>query len=189
MVASLTLPGMPDAAAGFDAPFEMLAACHDRVRRSLSLLERLSRHINTCGVDAQARSAAKDVLRYFGVAAPAHHEDEERHVVPVLFASGDPEVSSVAQRLLDDHVRIRACWAVLEPMLEAVAGGDCPDATAFADAARDFVDIHADHLRIEDELAFPQAARMLAAGSDDALYRIGCEMAERRGVARPERKR
>ncbi|RZJ07918.1 MAG: hemerythrin domain-containing protein, partial [Rubrivivax sp.] len=28
-------------AVGFDQPFEMLAACHDRVRRSLDLLERL----------------------------------------------------------------------------------------------------------------------------------------------------
>ena len=76
-------------AAGFEQPFEMLSACHDRVRRSLALLGRLCEHVEVHGTDAQACQAAADVLRYFSLAAPAHHEDEERHVVPALYARGD----------------------------------------------------------------------------------------------------
>ena len=35
--------------AGFDAPFEMLGACHERVRRMLRLLARLQAHCRTPG--------------------------------------------------------------------------------------------------------------------------------------------
>jgi hypothetical protein len=39
----------------FAEPFEMLAACHDRITRMLTLLERLRAHLRTHGNDAQAR--------------------------------------------------------------------------------------------------------------------------------------
>lgn len=38
-------PGFDSPAVGFEQPFDMLEACHERVRRSLSLLERLIAHI------------------------------------------------------------------------------------------------------------------------------------------------
>src|SRR5689334_2494815 len=82
-----SLPGLRSPEAGFDQPFEMLHACHERVRRSLRLLQRLVAHAQVHGADAQVREAAADVLRYFDLAAPAHHEDEERHLVPRLQAS------------------------------------------------------------------------------------------------------
>ena len=57
-------------AVGFDQPFEMLEACHERVERSLGLLLRLAEHLVSHGADEQARDAARDVLRYFDLAAP-----------------------------------------------------------------------------------------------------------------------
>ena len=71
-------------AAGFDEPFEMLAACHERVQRMLRLLRRLAAHLGEHGADAQAAQAAVDVMRYFDEAAPRHHDDEELHVLPRL---------------------------------------------------------------------------------------------------------
>ena len=85
-------------AVGFEQPFEMLEACHDRVRRSLDLLARLIVHVDRHGHDTQSRSAARDVLRYFDLAAPHHHEDEERHVFPRLLASGDDALVQAVQR-------------------------------------------------------------------------------------------
>jgi len=38
------------------------------------------------GHDARSRSAARDVLRYFDLAAPQRHDDEERHVFPRVLA-------------------------------------------------------------------------------------------------------
>ena len=61
---SRSLPGFSAPAASFDQPFEMMEACHDRVQRSLDLLERIVRHIDENGHDAQSRSAVQDVLRY-----------------------------------------------------------------------------------------------------------------------------
>ena len=88
MTTRVSLPGMRSPGAGFDQPFEMLDACHDRVRRSLDLLRRLRDYLrgHGHGCDDSARQAARDVLRYFDIAAPLHHEDEELHVFPPLLA-------------------------------------------------------------------------------------------------------
>ena len=52
---SRSLPGFSAPAASFDQPFEMMEACHDRVQRSLDLLERIVRHIDENGHDTQSR--------------------------------------------------------------------------------------------------------------------------------------
>lgn len=155
-------------AAGFDQPFEMLAACHERVRRSLDLLQRLHAHVQRHGVDAQAREAAADVLRYFDRAGPAHHEDEERHVLPRLPAA-------MAQRLHADHVEMTRLWALLREPLSAWAAG----AAAPLDAARvgEYVRRYEAHMAVEDGEAFAHARAGLDA---DALRAMGDEMAARR---------
>ncbi len=117
VIPSPSLPGSPAPAAGFDEPFDLLAGCHDRVRRSLQLLRRLVDHVRDKGVDADARSAATDVLRYFDVAAPQHHLDEERHVLPVLEASGDGALMAAARRLRNDHDAMAAQWKTLRMSL------------------------------------------------------------------------
>jgi iron-sulfur cluster repair protein YtfE (RIC family) len=102
------IPSTP--AASLDQPFELLAGCHDRVRRSLALLQRLVEHVRAHGADAQARSAADDVLRYFDIAGPQHHLDEEKHVLPLLEASGDAALIDAAHKLRADHRQLDA-WA------------------------------------------------------------------------------
>lgn len=176
------IPGFESPAAGFEQPFEMLAACHDRVRRSLALLGRLCEHLPSHGADAQARQAAADVLRYFSIAAPAHHEDEERHVVPALQERGDEASLRAAQRMLDDHAAIRSNWARLAPLLQAVCAGDAPPLAALEAAAREFIAVHDGHLMLEDELAFPAAAEQIAGQGSKAVDAMGREMAGRRDV-------
>jgi hemerythrin-like domain-containing protein len=174
----INLPGMHAAAAGFDEPFALLAGCHERVRRSLDLLQRVSDHVARLGADAQAQAAARDVLRYFDLAAPAHHEDEERHVLPLLQASGDVALARAAERLRRDHDAIRAAWQVLRPLLLELADeARCADGAALAFAAARFVQVHDGHLELEDELVFPAAARM-----HPDVAAMGREMAARRGV-------
>ena len=69
------LPGFSSPAVGFEEPFGMLEACHARMRRSLGLLYRLVAYVGEQGHDEISRSAASDVLRYFNLAAPPHHQD------------------------------------------------------------------------------------------------------------------
>ena len=56
-----SLPGFNTPAVGFGQPFEMLEACHERVQRTLTLLEKLRAYLHTHTCDDTARQAARDV--------------------------------------------------------------------------------------------------------------------------------
>lgn len=163
----------------------MLGACHDRVRASLALLQRLQAHLAAHSNDADARSAAHDVRRYFNLAAPAHHEDEERHVVPLLQASGEAEAVAIAAQLLTDHRRLRQLWMELDAMLARVEAGHPAPSLALWLAVHDFVALHEQHLALEDGQAFPCFERLAAPRGAAHLDAMGREMAERRGVTPP----
>lgn len=179
------LPGFSSPAAGFEQPFEMLDACHDRVRRSLRRLQRLAGYLREHGCDTPAREAAADVLRYFDVAAPHHHEDEERHVFPPLLGHGTPALQDAVRRLQRDHVEMAATWQALRPALQAVADGRSTALDAGAQAhLQHFVGLYDEHLRIEDETVYPAARACIG---DAALAAIGDDMAQRRGAPPPRR--
>src|SRR5262245_7979997 len=68
----------------FEAPLEMLAACHRRIERQCETLSRLVPHLAAHGADGEARAAAAAVMRYFDTSGMQHHEDEERDLFPAL---------------------------------------------------------------------------------------------------------
>jgi len=177
---SIQLPGAGDLAPGYDEPFEMLHACHERVHRMLALLERLRRHVDAHGADEQARQAARDVMRYFDQAAPQHHLDEENHVIPRLVASGDGALAALAIRLHDDHRAMEVAWSRARPILLSLAEGGVGRFDAEAHRAfDDFTMLYAAHLEAEESAAFPAArGRMDAA----ALQAMSQDMMRRRGV-------
>lgn len=171
-------------AAGFDEPFEMLLACHERVQRMLALLLRLAEHLATQGADEQARQAARDVMRYFDQAGPAHHEDEERHLFPLLLAQGGPDIAAVVGRLQQDHAAMGTQWQAVRADLAEVEAGRWPPAQAAAVLPRwqAYAALYAGHIAAEEGQAYPAARPLLAA---PALRAMGQEMAQRRGVPPP----
>lgn len=173
----------PSPGAGFDQPFEMLRACHERVQRSLDLLARLVVHVREHGADEPAARAAQDVMRYFDIAAPHHHEDEERHVFPRL--EHDERLRAAVARLRSEHVEIHRLWQALRPHLDAVATRQVVfDCAALGAAAQAFIDIHEEHVRTEDGLVFPAAEAWVRAQDPAVMAGIGDEMARRRGALR-----
>nr|WP_286197292.1 hemerythrin domain-containing protein [Variovorax boronicumulans] len=168
---------------GFDQPLDMLAACHARMERSLDLLERLGRHLHAQGCDGQARSAAGDVLRYFDIAAPLHHQDEELHVLPLLRARGQ---AGLAARLRADHQVMEHDWARLRPDLLAVIDGGLDAQALPAAVARwaQFAALYRRHLAAEETMVFPGVHATLTPGEQQAM---GEEMAARRGARPPPR--
>ncbi|WP_338414301.1 hemerythrin domain-containing protein [uncultured Sphaerotilus sp.] len=174
------LPGFASPAVGFDQPFEMLQACHDRVERSLALLQRLVAHVRDHGHDAASRSAARDVLRYFDLAAPHHHLDEERHVLPPLLASDDADLRALAEQLVAEHRRMEALWAALRVPLQQWAD-EAPASTTFPlpEALAEFTAVYAGHIAREEAHAYPQARTLLDAAT---LADMGAEMSARRRV-------
>ena len=182
MTTRVSLPGMRSPGAGFDQPFEMLDACHDRVRRSLDLLRRLRDYLrgHGHGCDDSARQAARDVLRYFDIAAPLHHEDEELHVFPPLLAGGDAALTDLVRQLQRDHVLMAERWAAARVGLQALADGAVRAFTPQHETALDrFAQCYDDHLRHEDDRIYPAARALL---DDPAQQSMGQEMARRRGV-------
>ena len=175
-----SLPGVHSPAASFAQPFDMLAACHERLARSLGLLGRLMEHLDTAGPDSNARSAASDVWRYFELAAPQHHRDEELHLVPVLQASGDARLQQAAAQMLADHQQFRAVWQRLGPALAALRDGDPPARSVLQALAQRFIALHGPHLALEDTLVFPRLRPLLPEAVQQAM---GAEMARRRGTS------
>ena len=172
---------LPGRSASFSEPFEMLEACHERIHRTLDLLARLREHLRTQGNDDQARQAARDVLRYFDLAAPQHHRDEELHVFPPLLARGEPATVALVRRLQDDHRAMETAWAAARPVLAALADGSLerPDDAGEAALAA-FAALHFDHLAAEEGAAYPAARPLLDQG---ALAAMTAEMMRRRGVS------
>lgn len=173
------LPGFDAPAVGFEAPYEMLTACHERVQRSLDLLGRLVSYIGDKGHDAQTRPAAADVLRYFDLAAPLHHQDEEQHVFPLLLAQDDASLRATVQRLQADHRQMEALWAEVREALLRWSEPDCEEKIG-ADtraAIMRFRGIYTGHIEAEEGRVFP-AAR--AAMSADVQAAMGAEMQARR---------
>lgn len=179
MSTAQSLPGFDSPAVGFEQPFEMLEACHSRVQRSLELLQKLLAHVQANGHDAQSQSAARDVLRYFDLAAPLHHDDEELNVFPVVLAHGTVDAVAAVHTLQGEHRTMHRLWQSLREVLLAWSQ---PGATTGCDASMpglvaDFVGVYAQHIDTEEELVYPQARIQLSAAQ---LADIGAQMRARR---------
>lgn len=165
MRSNTPFPGFDSPGVGFEQPFAMLEACHERVQRSLSLLAKLVEHIDQHGHDAQSRSASADVLRYFDIAAPLHHEDEEVNVFPLLLDRDDAPLRRSVQTLQDDHRRMSAMWASVRAPLMRWSLPDCNDPVDAASRAaiESFQALYDKHIETEEKLVYPAARARLSA--------------------------
>ncbi|MGQ2923568.1 hemerythrin domain-containing protein [Hydrogenophaga sp. ANAO-22] len=180
---AIMLPGHRAPAAGFEAPFEMLGACHERVERMLALLAKLQQHVLVNGWDESVASAARDVMRYFDLAAPLHHEDEELHVFPPLLAGDDAMLRRVVQRLQQDHRDMEAVWVEARAALASVTQAPPLGWTHFSPPEEatliGFTRLYDRHLSEEDGLVYPAAQTSL---SPDVLRAMSADMMRRRGL-------
>jgi len=179
----MTLPGHFSPSAGFEAPLEMLAACHHRIERQCDTLRRLVEHVADQGVDAQAQEAAQAVMRYFDQAAIDHHADEEQDLFPALLESmaGSDAVClrELVAQLTHQHRELETRWQALRRVLARVAAGE--PVTLDPTLVHGLVTAYEQHLAHEDAELLPMAARLIG---DAALQHIGRAMRLRRGITR-----
>jgi hemerythrin-like domain-containing protein len=165
-----------------DDPLELLQACHDKVRRFTNLALRLREHLAQLGPNAlpdqQAREAAQSILRYFKVAAPLHHDDEELDLFPALLGLELPEVNATMAELAREHQSLGQLWQTLQAWLQDIADGFAHVTPPELDA---FVAGYLAHVRREDEGVYP-LARMLA---PEVLKCISAAMVARRTAPPP----
>ena len=167
-----------DRHAGFDDPVSMLLACHERVRHYLNLLQKLASHHASHGSDTYAQDAARAVLRYFDVAAPLHHQDEDDNLFALLRQRGDAPLQTEIDALASEHPLLHAQWAAMRiPLLLIAEGGVAELNTADVDG---FVALYMQHAAREENAVYPHAATLL---SPSELEDMGRQMAARRGVS------
>ncbi|MGM0553529.1 MAG: hemerythrin domain-containing protein [Pseudomonadota bacterium] len=168
---------------GFDDPIALMRACHRRIFACIDTLERLARHLETHGADAEAQGAARRLLAYFHESAPHHHDDEDQDLFPLLREYRDhpeshPQLGDWVERLTREHDDLEAGWNQMEPALERIAAGE----PASLDGARAWIDHYRTHLELEERAVLPLAEHLL---TPEQLTRIGSAMARRRNVGIP----
>ncbi|GLR14950.1 hypothetical protein GCM10007907_37400 [Chitinimonas prasina] len=164
------------AAPGFDDPIALLIACHDKVRRFAALSLRLDQHLQQKGQDSEAASAASNILRYFDVAAPLHHADEEEDLFPALRQLDDAGLNTAMAKLEAEHDELAALWRAVRPWLETVAQQGLPVRPVELDA---FAQRYPAHAQREEDEIYPAAHQLSA----QVLAQMGERMRARREYA------
>ncbi|BCZ84962.1 hypothetical protein PTKU64_86370 [Paraburkholderia terrae] len=164
----------------FDEPVEMLKACHERIAAQCATLGKLAAHLPSHGADTQAQQAARNIMRYFDIAAPHHHADEERDLFPMLIEISQRQCSPVGERiasLLDEHRYLEASWAYLRTVLADIAEGK----TRLLEHVwvADFVGAYRSHIALEESQIFPFAEACL---DRQQLARLSAAMVARRTI-------
>jgi hemerythrin-like domain-containing protein len=166
----------------FSEPTGILSDCHRRIEMFLNSLQQVAALLDR-PLDTEARSALEASLRYFREAAPKHTADEEESLFPRLRQMNDPELQS-AIKTLDplerEHERADALHHEIDQL-----GRKCLHAAPlsaeqvqrFRNAVAELSSIYKEHIRIEDEVVFPIAGKLLPANEKAAIAE---EMALRR---------
>ena len=163
-LSQITLPGHRAPGAGFEAPFEMLDACHERVHRMLALLAKLQQHTQAHGWSEPVAQAAVDVF-------------------PPLLAGPDPALHALVRRLQQDHRDMEAAWAQAREVLVFASQPPPPGWAHFTPAQtallHHFASLYQRHIADEDGTAYPAAQAVLGA---EALQVMSADMMRRRGL-------
>jgi hemerythrin-like domain-containing protein len=162
-------------APSFDHPIALLMACHDKVRRFAELTVRIERHLASSGNGADAARAAINVLRYFDLAAPLHHADEEEDLFPVLRQLGDKALNAAIDALEQEHEQLGVLWQAVRPWLLAVSSHQSP--SCVPDVA-EFALRYPAHANREEAEIYGAASRL----PTDVLRGLGIAMGQRRGA-------
>ena len=152
-------PPLQPVAPSIDDPIELLQACHDKVRHFAALSLRLRNHLAKQGIDTQAQEAATSILRYFDLAAPLHHDDEEQDLFPALRTLGSAKLCARIDQVESEHEDLNRLWQVVRPWLHAIASGHACDAPTEVEIFATSYPAHADR---EEADIYPAAAALQA---------------------------
>lgn len=166
----------------FENPLELLLSCHEKILHFSSALSELSTTLKKEGWSDNITASAVQIRRYFNVASPEHHLDEEHHLFPAIIAL-DPELKKtesieiiqLLNSMIKEHVESDALWETLDSMLEEKSH----DYDTLIKLSKRFKASMHEHARIENEQIFPYARARI---SPEDLKQIGLAIAQRRGI-------
>jgi hemerythrin-like domain-containing protein len=174
----------------FSDPTGFLSDCHRRIEMFLGSLEAVARTIDLPATEETGR-ALETALRYFRESAPKHNADEEESLFPRMRRIQRPEIQSALAKL-DDLEKEHRWAAPLHAEVERLGRKRLSGAIlspaeieGFRKTVFDLASMYREHIRVEEDLVFPTAARLLP-GTDKA--EIAKEMAARRKAGDSERR-
>ncbi len=180
-ILTINQPHIPD----FTNPLGLLVHCHERIEGQLRTLERAADILR--GGDARARPAAFAAVElacaHFATPGVKHTEDEEVSLFPRLRLSGGAagrEALAAIAELEPQHrtaEQLHAEFDALFARLPRDGSADAKDLDRFGEMVAQLTALYRPHIRLENELVFPVAARILPASEIQAL---GAEMRARR---------
>ncbi|WGE42993.1 hemerythrin domain-containing protein [Actinobacillus equuli] len=163
----------PQQFASWAEPIDMLYACHSKVKRFCKQLQILPEYLAKHGVNQAVKNDVQQILNYFNLSAPLHHEDEECDFFPALLQV-QPQAQAEVDELENQHELLHRNWALLSLQLEALVAGERnevdPELIARFTAGYDV------HIAIEEPLF--ELGRSHLAQSE--LEKMGKVMADRR---------
>lgn len=174
---AIQIGAKPDS--GFDDPLGMLEDCHRRIERFLDIFCRVADRAQGRALTVEERAAVEAALHYFREAGPRHSADEEQSLFPRLRALHDPGVEQV-DRLEGEHHEAAAVHEAVDRHFTAwCAGGrlDEEGSALLLSHTASLKRLYAGHIRTEETVVFPQAARILDRA---ALAAMGAEFRARR---------
>jgi hemerythrin-like domain-containing protein len=168
----------------FTDPTALLSDCHRRIEMFLGALQAVAQVADRPPTEDVAQSL-ESALRYFSQAAPKHTADEEESLFPRLRQISNPEVTCALERLQDlekEHRWADPLHAEVERLgVKYLSTGQLSgqEVEAFRTTIATLRSMYERHIRLEDGVVFPLAARVL---SDQDKSAIAEEMAGRRKV-------
>lgn len=112
----------PQQFTSWDTPIEMLYACHSKVKMFCRQLKILPRYLSEGGNVEAIKKDVQQILNYFNLAAPLHHDDEEKDFFPTLLKYY-PQAQNNIQQLEQQHQVLHQNWARLSTQLTALLDG------------------------------------------------------------------
>lgn len=165
---------------GFDDPIGMLTDCHRRIENFLRVLDLVCQRAKGRPLTEEESSAVQASLDYFRRGGRRHTADEEESLFPRLRTQLSESDLKELDGLERDHQFADGLHAEVDDLYNrwisaaTLAESDSAQLTAAIEA---LVRMYEGHIRIEEEIVFPRAARVLEAG---AVKAIGDEFRLRR---------
>jgi hemerythrin-like domain-containing protein len=164
---------------GFDDPIGMLKDCHRRIESFLQVLCLVAERARGRRLNDEEAVAINSALSYFRTGGQRHTADEEESLFPRLRGQLTKEPEEL-HGLEDDHHRANELHAEVEELyqiwLESGLLSEDNQQT-LAQSIAELEAIYKAHIKIEEEVVFPQASRTL---DKKAIAEMGHEFRVRR---------
>ncbi len=178
---AIQIGAKPDS--GFDDPIGMLTDCHRRIERFLDILSQVAQRADGRALTGEESDAIDAALRYFQESGPRHNSDEEDSLFPRLRSAHAVGVLDKVKHLEAEHQQSEALHKEADELFtrwQAEGTLEGADRARLHAVTTRLDQIYGQHIRLEEDVVFPTAARLL---DNHEIAAIGAEFKARRAYS------